>query len=174
MNRHIEPGYHVRLHESAAVDGHRDAVIERVDGNDVYLSMNIMGFRVVDIHRYIGEFEVIATDPETIAAAAEKDRLDKINLEQMISTCPAERLIAEALEAAGIPFQHEGHPDRQSEPEGKPKLDFKIGDNLFIEVKQMHTPRVERQLASAENVILVQGMKAARWLADAIKKGTAA
>lgn len=166
----IKPGFHIRLTEGMAVEGHRDGIVERVDGGDIYVSMHIRGKLVTGIHRYANEMEVVCTEPDSIAAAAEKDSLDRVSLEQHFSTCPAERLIADALTDAGIGWQHESHPDRRNEtPDGVPMLDFKLDNGIYIEVKLMHTSRVERQLAFQHNAIVVQGMPATRWLADLIR-----
>lgn len=96
---------------------------------------------------------------------AEKDRLDRVSLEQCFTNDPVERMIGESLTAAGFKWKHEGHPDRRNDPI---TLDFEIADGPYIEVKRFHTPRCETQLNQVENVILVQGIGAARWFADLI------
>lgn len=168
----LYPGGHVRLRENMGIDGCRDGIIASVNGGDIYVKVNVRGI-VVEAHRYANEMEVVCMDHETIIAAALKDQRDKVCLDQHVSNCPAERLIADALDAAGIPYQHESHPARAREKliQGARVLDFKLDDHIYIEVKLMHTPRVEQQLATADNIILVQGMKSARWLAELIAKG---
>lgn len=76
---------------------------------------------------------------------------------------PVEKMIGDSLTAAGFEWQHEGHPDRRDDPV---TLDFKIVGGPHVEVKRFHTPRCERQLAQVENVILVQGIEAARWFSE--------
>lgn len=53
----------------------------------------------------------------------------------------------------------------------KTNLDFKLDNGVYIECKQFYTPRAIAQLRRADNVILVQGMKAAKTL-DAWIKGS--
>ena len=99
----------------------------------------------------------------------EKDRADCIQLVQDFTNDPVERIVGEALDAAGYAPKHESHPDRAGDG---PTLDFKLADGIYVEVKRMHTPRVERQLAQASDVILIQGIEAARWFAQAIEGPT--
>lgn len=75
---------------------------------------------------------------------------------------PIEKIVAGALTRAGIRFTHEseGH---------SPPLDFHLPDlGLFIEVKHFHSPRIARQMAQAENVIVIQGRGAAEAFARMI------
>ena len=66
-------------------------------------------------------------------------------------TDPIERIVAEGLERAGLPFLHGDHtPDFYV-----PSLD------LEIEVKQFYSPRAIRQLEGKTNIILIQGREAA-------------
>lgn len=81
---------------------------------------------------------------------------------------PLERVVAEALRAAGHDFKLEDHPDRRAET---PRLDFLLDNGLRVEVKRFHTPRLLRQLASAENVILLQGKGAVEWFAAMVRQG---
>jgi hypothetical protein len=62
-----------------------------------------------------------------------------------------EQAVADALTAAGIRFTT---PDERRDATG---LDFRLETGVEIEVKRMHSERVDRQLASAPNVILLQG-----------------
>ena len=98
---------------------------------------------------------------------AEKDRLDRVSLEQCFTTDPVERLVADALTAAGFEWRHEGHPARRNDPV---TLDFEVVGGPHVEVKRFHTPRCEAQLAQAENVILIQGIEAARWFAEMLRR----
>ena len=95
----------------------------------------------------------------------EKDRADCVQLTQDFTTDPVERIIGSALSAAGYAPKHEGHPDRSGDG---PTLDFELPDQIYIEVKRMHSPRIERQMAQATDVIAIQGMRAAEWFANAI------
>lgn len=108
---------------------------------------------------------------ERLEYLREKDRSDCIQLTQDFTTDPVERIVGGALEAAGYAPKHEGHPDRVGDG---PTLDFELANGIYIEVKRMHTPRVERQLAQTSDVILIQGMEAARWFAQAIEARRAA
>lgn len=65
-----------------------------------------------------------------------------------------EREIAMALDNKGIRYIHESE-------KGGPVLDFYLPDfDVYIEIKQFHSDRINRQLASRENVVLLQGKKA--------------
>jgi hypothetical protein len=99
---------------------------------------------------------------------AEKGRLDRVSLEQSFTNDPVERLVGAALTEAGFEWRHEGHPQRRGDPI---TLDFQIIGGPHVEVKRFHTPRVGAQLAQAENVILIQGIDAARWFAAALRAG---
>lgn len=76
-------------------------------------------------------------------------------------TDPMERLIAEALDYAGIRYE--------TDCGGAAPLDFHLVDiGLHIEVKRFHSPRIAEQMARVENVIAVQGERAVRELAAMI------
>lgn len=75
---------------------------------------------------------------------------------------PLEKEIAGALNNAGISFQHES--------DGKIALDFLLCNGIFIECKAFHSDRSAEQLKKGENVILVQGKKANKFLAYLIGK----
>lgn len=73
-------------------------------------------------------------------------------------TDPCEIIIAAALNQAEIPFAHE-----------KLGLDFYLPDfDLYIEVKQLHSPRIAVQMERAKNVIAVQGKEACIFMAALI------
>mgnify|MGYP000875157366 CR=1 FL=1 len=75
-------------------------------------------------------------------------------------TDPVERTIAESLDAAGIRYVR-GYGTRD--------LDFHLPEHdIRIECKQFFTPRVADQLAANHDVILIQGMGAARAFAAMI------
>jgi hypothetical protein len=69
---------------------------------------------------------------------------------------PVERVVADALTEAGIDWDIPDHPIT---------LDFKVKDGPYIECKRFHAPRVVNQMAQAEDVIVIQGMAAAKWFA---------
>lgn len=76
---------------------------------------------------------------------------------------PVERVIAKALDAAGIAYVGENDPSNQ------PRLDFYLPDlGIYIEAKRMASERTVEELARAVLVILIQGMRAAEALADLI------
>jgi hypothetical protein len=75
-----------------------------------------------------------------------------------------ERLIAEALLEAGEPFFH-------NVPTGNSALDFYLPNrDVYIEVKRFYSDRIDRQISSAENVIVAQGKPAVELLAAALRE----
>lgn len=71
-----------------------------------------------------------------------------------------ERLIADALDDAGIAYRRD-HVSR---------LDFYLCDlDVHIEVKRMHSPRIANQTARVNNVIVAQGLEAVRALVCMIR-----
>lgn len=81
-------------------------------------------------------------------------------------TDPIERTIADALLGANVPFT--------SEKGGTHRLDFGLGDGVFVEVKQFYTPRADSALQKNENVILIQGRRAAEKFASLLRQPEAA
>ena len=82
------------------------------------------------------------------------------------SSDPLERMVEEALIAAGIPYL----TDQGGETESR--LDFHLpGLNVAIEVKRFYSSRTGEQIARAPNVIVAQGEAAVRFLAAAIRSG---
>lgn len=76
-------------------------------------------------------------------------------------TDPMERLIADALDAAGEAYEHE-----------KNGLDFYLPRlDLYIEVKRFHSPRIAAQMERAENIIAVQGSFAVRTISVLLAGG---
>lgn len=74
---------------------------------------------------------------------------------------PMEKIIREALSDADIRFVCDGEGETK-------KLDFYLpDDDLYIEVKRFHSDRIGEQMSRAENVIAIQGMKAAEFFARA-------
>lgn len=68
---------------------------------------------------------------------------------------PMENLVLLALEQFGIPFTKDVHV-----PGGR-QLDFYLSTlDVYIEVKQFHTPRTSEQMAQVANVIVLQGRPA--------------
>lgn len=91
-------------------------------------------------------------------------------LHKFHSNMPEEKMLAEALTSAGIKFIHESQA-----PDATKALDFRIignenADDLYIEVKQFYSPRSVEQCGRVENVIMVQGRKAAEFLARLIRE----
>lgn len=74
-------------------------------------------------------------------------------------TDPMERLIADALDNAGIAYVTDSGGGNPS------NLDFRLDNGIEIEVKRFHTPRIADQMARADNVIVAQGEQAVRFLA---------
>lgn len=78
---------------------------------------------------------------------------------------PMERLIADALDRAGIRYLTDEGGDNPS------RLDFALPDyGVEIEVKRFHTERMTKQMARVENVIVAQGEIAVRFLAELLAK----
>lgn len=70
---------------------------------------------------------------------------------------PVERVVASALDAAGVRYTHQ---DIGNAVAGQ--LDFALPNGVQIECKRFHAARVVDQMAAHENVIVIQGMKAAK------------
>lgn len=69
---------------------------------------------------------------------------------------PMERAVAAALDAAAITWVDENDQRALG-------LDFFLPDfDIHIEVKQMHSDRVVDQTARVKNIIVIQGLDAAR------------
>lgn len=76
-------------------------------------------------------------------------------------TNPMEKIIERALLGGG-------HRYERGESTGA--LDFHLTDRgVYIEVKQFHSDRISRQMASQKNVIAVQGEEAVRFLAELLE-----
>lgn len=74
-------------------------------------------------------------------------------------TDPVERIIAEGLTAKGIRFIHDGYGVTTEK-----HLDFYLPDyDVYIECKQAHSDRSSEQLKRHPNIILIQGLEAARF-----------
>ena len=81
----------------------------------------------------------------------------------MPRTDPVEAIIADALDAASISYVGENDIANAA------RLDFFLPHHgLYIECKRMASDRSSDQLSRADNVILIQGIAAARWLATMI------
>jgi len=70
-------------------------------------------------------------------------------------TDPVEKIIADA-------FGLEPNNDETA-------LDFRLPNGVYIECKQFHTERITKQMARADNVIAIQGVKSAQTLASMVK-----
>lgn len=77
---------------------------------------------------------------------------------------PIERIVQIALEAACIEYVLEGECGSAVQT-----LDFWLPDHgVYIECKQLHSPRIAVQMSRAPNVIAIQGRKAAELFAALI------
>ena len=74
-------------------------------------------------------------------------------------TDPMERIIASALDAAGISYATDEGAGNAS------GLDFRLHNGVEIEVKQFHSPRIAEQMSRSDNVIAIQGAEAVRFFA---------
>lgn len=75
---------------------------------------------------------------------------------------PVERIVASGLQAAGIRFSR----DPSTDP-----LDFYLPDfDVHVECKQFASDRTAGQLSRADNVILIQGRKAAELFASILSR----
>lgn len=84
-------------------------------------------------------------------------------------TDPMENLIEGALKAGGFAYVREGMPGASTHG-----LDFHLKDlDLYIEVKQFHSPRISDQMSRAPNVIAAQGRPAVEFLAGLLARGVA-
>lgn len=73
-------------------------------------------------------------------------------------TDPVEMLIAEALTEMGVRFIHESEDKERTKG-----LDFLVPKwGAYIECKRLHSARSLEQLTRDDNIILIQGMTAAR------------
>lgn len=76
-----------------------------------------------------------------------------LNQERELMIDPVEQLIADALTDQKVRFDHDNDQH----------LDFYLIDyDVYIEVKQYHSARITKQMARVDNVIVIQGMKAAK------------
>jgi hypothetical protein len=79
-------------------------------------------------------------------------------------TDPMERILADALDRAGL--------DYVTGDKNEARLDFYLPSiDLYIEVKQFHSARIAGQMSRAPNVIAAQGELAVRLLANLIEAG---
>ena len=80
-------------------------------------------------------------------------------LSQTTITDPVERIVADALDRAGVVY----------ETTNSLELDFYLPSyEIYIEVKQYHSPRISEQMSRDANVIAIQGIEAARAFADLV------
>lgn len=77
--------------------------------------------------------------------------------------CPLETQVAQALDGAGIAYTT---PAQRRDPTG---LDFRIEGGIEIEVKRMPSPRIAAQMATAENVIALQGPVSVKFFVELLK-----
>lgn len=82
-------------------------------------------------------------------------------------TDPLEKIVAGALDYAGIRYLHES-----ADKSTCCGLDFYLpGHATFIEVTAYHTPRKIEQMRRARNIILIQGAAAAETFALMLRRG---
>lgn len=80
---------------------------------------------------------------------------------------PMEKIIADALTDARIPFVREGDVKGSTQT-----LDFYLPEqDVYIEVKQFHSDRIAAQMSRAPNVIAAQGRPGVEFLAHLIRQG---
>lgn len=102
---------------------------------------------------------------ETVAAAVRNMRPAPLDTKPS-SRDPVERIIEQALIDAGIRYATDQGGGTES------RLDFRLLDyGIEIEVKRFYTARAAEQIARSPDVILVQGERAARFVAAAIRSG---
>lgn len=81
---------------------------------------------------------------------------------------PTEKIVAEALDAAGIKYHRDGARKGRAAKEQSKGLDFFLpNQGIYIECKRFHSPRIAEQLKRDPNIIVIQGERAARvfaWL----------
>lgn len=84
-------------------------------------------------------------------------------MKKPVYTDHLEAQIGKALTEKGIKFIHGSQGNNQ-------RLDFYLPDlNIYLEVKQYHTERSLSQLASQDNIILIQGREAVAAFIQMIK-----
>ena len=86
-------------------------------------------------------------------------------IKQRTGDCPLERLVAHALDLAGIKYL--------TDFEGKSPahLDFYLPDyDIYLEIKGGYSPRIARQLKRAPNVIVLQGIMATTFFIAKLNK----
>ena len=77
---------------------------------------------------------------------------------------PIEKIVADALDARGIEYVIDGKGETRG-------LDFRLqASDVYIECKAYHTPRTSEQMSRVENVIVVQGKRAAETFAAMLKR----
>lgn len=78
---------------------------------------------------------------------------------------PVEKIVADALDAKGVRYVRDGEADTKA-------LDFYLPDiGLYVEVKQFHTDRIAEQTSRVLNIIVIQGIDAAKAFAGLIAAG---
>jgi len=79
---------------------------------------------------------------------------------------PVEAIVEDALIKANIGYTI---PAQQHFSSG---LDFRLDNGIYIECKQMYTPRIEKQMASQDQVIVIQGIESAKFFASLLNPKT--
>jgi len=74
-------------------------------------------------------------------------------------TDPIEKIVADALYSRGVEYVIDGTGETCG-------LDFRlVATDVYIECKAYHTPRTSEQMARVENIIVIQGKRAAETFA---------
>lgn len=76
---------------------------------------------------------------------------------------PIEGIVYDALKKAKVEFTLGDNTH--------PRLDFNLPNMVYLECKQMHSDRISEQMSRAANVIVIQGVEAAKLFANLLNKG---
>lgn len=138
------------------------------------LSQADMAARLGLSRDYVGQMErgVADVKPRTgLAAERLMEDLDRLRAEtgaqsvKLTTSDPLEQMVERALIRAGIPFES----DRDGK--GRYNLDFYLPEqDVSIEVKRYHTPRISEQMSRATNIIALQGEASVRFFCDQLEK----
>ena len=81
-----------------------------------------------------------------------------------LTTNPLEQIVERSLIASGTKYHTEFDADNIT------GLDFYLPQqDIYLEVKAMHSERISEQMSRASNVIAVQGKQAVEWFASLIR-----
>lgn len=143
-----------------------DGAEVRARRNALKLTLNQFGDKLGLSGDFIGRVERGQAEitPRT-AAAVRALKPDPLGHRPTLKD-PLEREIEQALIDAGIGYRTDDGGGTES------RLDFYLPAlDISIEVKRFYTPRTGEQMARAPNIVVVQGERAVRFLAAAIRSG---